>query len=122
MESIDPGLKIMAARLKEVRESAGYGPTEFALMIGISRTSLYRYEGDNENDAREIPITVALNISRKFGVSLDWLAGNSNVKYLNQSENELTKIYKALPEKAQGELFSYAIFLKTREGDGGSDE
>lgn len=111
-------MKITGDRLKEIRESAGYGKEEFALLLGISRTSLYRYEGGNKKDAREIPIDVALAISKKFGISLDWMVGNTDIKYLGQSENELIKIYNELPEKAQGELFSFAVYLRDKEGGG----
>lgn len=115
-------MKIMGERLRELRESAGYSKTQFAAMFKIGRTSLYRYEGENEEDMREIPITLALEISKRLGgISLDWMVGNTNIKYINQSENELTKIYKSLSEQAQGELFNYAIYLKNKEG-GEDDE
>ncbi|HQD77176.1 MAG TPA: helix-turn-helix transcriptional regulator, partial [Bacillota bacterium] len=53
-------METVSKRLKELRESAGYSPAEFALMFGISRSSVYRYEGGNVKESREIPISLAL--------------------------------------------------------------
>ena len=114
-------METVSKRLKELRESAGYSPAEFALMFGISRSSVYRYEGRNVKESREIPISLAIDISKKFGISLDWMAGNTDIKYINQSENELTKIYNGLPESAQGELFNFAVYLRDREGGADSE-
>lgn len=115
-------MNIMGERLKELREAAGYTPAEFALKFKISRSSVYRYEGGNEKETRKIPITLAIEISRQLGgISLDWMAGNTDIKYIGQSENELMKIYNALPEKAQGELFSFAVYLRDREGGADSE-
>ena len=113
-------MKIIGERLKELRESAGYTPTQFALMFRISRASVYRYEGKNTKEPRQIPISLAIKISKKFGISLDWMAGNTDIKYINLNENELSNIYRSLPEKAQEELFNYAVYLKNKER--GDDE
>lgn len=102
-------------RLKELRESLNYSVDEFAKIIGIHRSSLYRYEGTNKAEPRELPISIALKISREFNVSLDWLAGSSDIKHLNQTPNKLTEIYDSLSDIAKQELFSYAIYLQTKE-------
>lgn len=112
-------MEIIGKRLKELREAAGYTPDEFALKFKISRSSVYRYEGENKKEPRSVPITLAMEISKQLGgISLDWLVGNTDIKYLGQSENELIKIYNELPEKAQGELFSFAVYLRDKEGGG----
>ena len=113
-------MNVIGKRLKELRESMGHGPDSFAALLGIHRSSVYRYEGGNEAERRDIPINLAIEISQKCGgISLDWMAGLTDVKYINQSENELTKIYGSLSEKGQSELFSYALYLKNKE-DGGN--
>lgn len=102
-------------RLKELRESLGYGPDEFAALIGIHRSSIYRYEGTNDKEKRDLPMSLALTISEKFNVSLDWLAGTSTVKFRNQTPTKLTEVYESLSEKSKEELFNYAMFLKSKE-------
>lgn len=102
-------------RLKELRESLGYSVEEFAKIIGVHRSSIYRYEGTNEAEPRDMPISLAIQIAEKFNVSLDWLAGATDVKYLNQSSNKLTEIYESLSEENQNKLFDYAMYLKNKE-------
>lgn len=102
-------------RLKELRESLGYGPDEFAKLLGIHRSSIYRYEGSNKNEVRDMPIDTAIIISQKLNISLDWLAGNTNIKYINQAPSKLTEIYNLLSEQSKNELFNYAIYLKDKE-------
>jgi transcriptional regulator with XRE-family HTH domain len=102
-------------RLKELRESLQLSVDEFAKALGIHRSSLYRYEGTNKSEPREIPIGLAIKISEIYGVSLDWLAGNSEVKFINQTSNKLTEIYEALSDSAKQELFDYAMYLKSKE-------
>ncbi len=102
-------------RIKELRLQLGYPVDEFAKMLGIHRSSVYRYEGENEKEARDVPISIAILISQKFNVSLDWLAGVSNSMYLDQSSSELTELYEALSEENKKELFSYARYLKAKQ-------
>jgi len=102
-------------RIKELRLQLGYPVDEFARMLGIHRSSVYRYEGENEKEARDVPISIAILISKKFNVSLDWLAGVSNSMYLDQSSNELTELYETLSEENKKELFSYARYLKAKQ-------
>jgi len=102
-------------RIKELRIQLGYSVDEFAKILGIHRSSVYRYEGDNEKEARDIPISIAILISNKFNVSLDWLAGISDTMYLERSENKLTEIYKALNEGSKKELFNYAAYLLAKQ-------
>lgn len=71
-------------RLRELRKSLGYSVDEFARLLGIHRSSLYRYEADNKY-ARDLPISIAIKVSEMFNVSLDWLAGVSDTKYCDQS-------------------------------------
>ncbi len=103
-------------RIKELRNQLGYSVDEFAKILGVHRSSVYRYEGDNEKEARDVPISIAILIANKFSVSLDWLAGISDTMYLEQSVNKLTEIYKTLTEGNKKELFNYAKYLLTKQG------
>ncbi|HEX2927689.1 MAG TPA: helix-turn-helix transcriptional regulator [Ruminiclostridium sp.] len=102
-------------RIKELRTSLGFTVDEFSKILGIHRSSVYRYEGENEKEIREVPMSLAILISQKFNVSLDWLGGLSDTKYLEQSASKLTEIYESLSEESKKELFTYANYLKSRE-------
>jgi DNA-binding XRE family transcriptional regulator len=109
-------MTVFGNRLRELRESLGYGPDEFAKIIGVHRSSIYRYEGSNEAEQRDMPISVAIKISHKFNISLDWLAGTTNIKYINQAPNKLTEVYESLSDQGKTQLFDYALYLKNKEG------
>jgi transcriptional regulator with XRE-family HTH domain len=102
-------------RIKELRLSLGYTVDEFAKVLGIHRSSVYRYEGENEKESREIPMSIAILISQKFNVSLDWLGGLSGTKHPEQSSGNLSEVYESLSEQAKKELFSFADYLKSKE-------
>lgn len=102
-------------RLKELRESLNLSVDEFAKALDIHRSSVYRYEGANKNEQRELPISLAVKISEKFNVSLDWLTGNSDNKYREQTSNRLTDIYDQLSDAGKKELFNYAMYLLNKE-------
>lgn len=99
-------------RIKELRTSLGFTVDEFAKILGIHRSSVYRYEGENQKETREVPMSLAILISQKFNISLDWLGGLSDTKHSEQSANRLTEIYESLCEESKKELFSYATYLK----------
>lgn len=102
-------------RLKELRESLDYSVDEFAKLLEVHRSSIYRYEGGNELEQRDVPISLAIKISQKFNISLDWLAGNSNTMYINQTSSKLTEVYESLSESGKNELFNYATYLQEKE-------
>lgn len=98
-------------RIKEVREERGYGVDEFAKLLNISRSSLYRYEGAYE--AKDLPISVGIKIAEMFNISLDWLACVSDVKYRNVLSNN---DYDSLTEDGKKQVNDFTKFVKTKEG------
>lgn len=109
-------------RLKELRESLGYSVEEFAKALGIHRSSIYRYEGTNKKEARELPISLAILLTQKFNISLDWLVGNSDEKFIDQTPHKLIEIYEKLSDQSKKELFNFAMYLKSKEENNKGDE
>ncbi len=101
-------------RIKELRVSLGFTVDEFAKILGIHRSSVYRYEGENEKETRDVPMSLAILISEKFHVSLDWLGGLTDTKQLEHTTTKLTEVYDSLNEEAKKELFNYANYLKNK--------
>ena len=110
------GLKMASIneRIKELRTSLGFSVDEFAKILGIHRSSVYRYEGENEKETRDVPMSLAILISEKFNVSLDWLGGLTDTKQPELSTKELTEVYASLNEEAKKELFNFANYLKNK--------
>lgn len=69
-------LKILALRLKELRDSLGLNQSEFSESIQLKQQTYSLYErGSNKP-----PIDLLIKIAEKYSVSLDWLCGFSNSK------------------------------------------
>jgi transcriptional regulator with XRE-family HTH domain len=102
-------------RLKELMDSMNMSAEEFAKMFSVHRSSVYRYTGANKKEPREIPMDLAIEISEKFNVSLDWLAGKAGPKYRDNTVNALAEIYDSLSEEGKKELFSFAVYTRGKE-------
>jgi len=98
-------------RIRELRLSLGYSPDAFAQLLGIGRSSLYRYE--NSEGIKGLPMSAAIILSEKFGVSLDWLAGTSDEKY--RVKYSFDTVYDSLSEEGKKQVFDYAMYVKSKE-------
>lgn len=58
-------------RIKELRKKMGLNKQEFAKKLGISTTTLYRYE----NGINEPNIEMLIKLADIFGTSVDYLIG-----------------------------------------------
>ena len=67
-------MQVTAARLLELRKSMGFTQVKMAKTLGISQSSLNRYEHDNAL----IPDTVFLAYADYFDVSLDYIFGRTD--------------------------------------------
>jgi len=107
-------------RLKELIDSLNLSAEEFAKIFGIHMSSVYRYTGANKKETRPIPMELALEIAKKYNVSLDWLMGNSGTeKYRDNTTNALVEIYSDLSDEGKKELFSFAMYVRGKEKSNG---
>lgn len=63
-----------STRLREVREQFGYSRKDFAKEFNIPYSTLTNYE----NDTRRPPYDFLLNVAQHFGITVDYLLGNSD--------------------------------------------
>ena len=87
-------------RLKELREERRLSQDGLALKLNVSQSTISAYEvGDRTPDLETL-----IAIAQFFGVSLDYLAGQSDLKQqirqsdLNSSELEHLRIYRQLSD------------------------
>ena len=66
----------MYPRLRDLREDNDLSQKELAKIIGMSQTGYSKYE-TGEND---IPTIILIKLSRFYGVSIDYLLGETNEK------------------------------------------
>lgn len=101
-------MKVLAKRLKEARENAGYKQIDAAKKLGISNGTLSGYERNYRD-----PDTDILNkMSDLYEVSVDWLLGKSDKPNLTEEEEfeafkndpSLKRWYKELPKSDEEDL------------------
>lgn len=96
-------------RIKDLREDADKNQTEIAEYLGTTA----QYYGKYEKGEREIPFSRAIELAEYYKVSLDYIAGRTNIKSirpdlsLSEDELQLINIYRHLTERNKGkaELF-----------------
>lgn len=74
MESKNTCVEVFGKRLKELRKANGYTIEQFAVMVGISKSTLGYYE----NDKRMPDIEILARIANVLNVNADYLIGRTN--------------------------------------------
>jgi len=103
-------MSILAKRLKEARDMAGYKQIEAAEKLGISNGTLSGYE----RDYRDPDTGMLHKMANLYGVSVDWLLGkvdHPNVIYETTEDDEfeafikdVRRWYKEAPKDKEEDL------------------
>lgn len=107
-------------RMKDLREDADKTQAEVAKALFMQLTQYGRYE----RGERELPLNIAVSLAKYYGVSLDYLAGLSNVKPLppvsaeTAEERELLNGFRHLDEFGKGQVFERVKVLTERKKGG----
>ena len=103
-------------RLKELREERRLSQDGLALKLNVSQSTISAYEvGDRTPDLETL-----IAIAQFFGVSLDYLAGQSDLKQqirqsdLTSSELEHLRIYRQLSDMDREKVSAYIEGLQSR--------
>ncbi len=96
-------------RIRDLREDADKTQSDIGSYLGTTA----QYYGKYEKGEREIPLSRAIELADYYGVSLDYLAGRSNIinsdatTLLPEDERRLLEVYRNLTERNKGkaELF-----------------
>ena len=105
-------------RIRDLREDSDKTQTDIAKYLGTTA----QYYGKYEKGERQMPFERAIELSNYYHVSLDYLAGKTNIKNIqsdifNIDEDELSllKKYRTLSERNKGkiELFIDQLVGKT---------
>lgn len=100
---------VFGKRLLGLREERGLSLEEVATAVGITKSTLSKYEkGKNEPG-----MMIAKRLADFFNVSLDWIIGCSDEKDpLN--DDDLSRIFSSLPENEKKDVLTYIMFLKSK--------
>lgn len=99
---------IFGKRLKQLRIESNKTQEEVSKKIKITRATLSRYE----KGEMEPPITTVMDLASFFNVSLDWLAGNSEIRDPNINSSKLLELYNSLPSEYKIQVFTFINYLK----------
>lgn len=100
-------------RIRDLREDADLTQKQVADKLFMHLTQYRRYE----NGESEVPLNIAINISKLYNVSLDYIAGLTNDKQgltkssLNDDETRLINNFRLLSELNQGRVLERAESL-----------
>ncbi len=98
-------------KLYELRLEKGLSQRQIAKMLNISQSTYNNWE----NSRTEPSIAQLIQIAQLFGVSVDFLIGNTddmgNIVYSNgfltSTETELIRLFKSLPEPARKNILDF---------------
>lgn len=84
---------VLGERLKLLRKEKGLSLDELGAALNMPKSSLSRYETGTSDPS----IETVRKIARYFNVSIDWLAGETDVRDpVNVSEEHLKKLLKII--------------------------
>ena len=110
--------KTLGARIAELRKEKGLNQVGLALKLNVSQKMISAYE----SGLHQPSIDTLIEISKIFGVSVDYLIGTSNVKLpaeklmkdsVNPAEIELLNLFKELDKEKQYKAIGIMFALKS---------
>jgi len=103
-------IKIISERLKEIREKRGLSKKELALKIGVSPSTITRYE----KDGRIPKLTILQKISEALNVPINYLLGKEEDVKIGTSLS--IEDLSDLPEEAIRSIQDFIDFVRKKYG------
>jgi len=103
-------IKIISERLKEIREKRGLSKKELALKIGVSPSTITRYE----KDGRIPKLTILQKISEALNVPINYLLGKEEDVKIGTSLS--IEDLSDLPEEAIRSIEEFIDFVRKKYG------
>ncbi|MBQ8515561.1 MAG: helix-turn-helix transcriptional regulator [Ruminococcus sp.] len=104
-------------RIRDLREDADKTQSDIAEYLGTTA----QYYGKYEKGERELPFLRAIQLAEYYDVSLDYIAGRTNLlrsrkaPSLSPDEEALLQKYAALTERSKGRLEQFLDQLAQQE-------
>ena len=103
-------------KLYELREGKKLSQRGVAKALSISQSTYHNWE----NSITQTSIEQLIEIAKFFGVSVDYLIGNSDYEgiihysdsFLTQDETELIKVYNTLSENGKKSILTFIKSIK----------
>jgi transcriptional regulator with XRE-family HTH domain len=99
-------------RLKELRKERGLTQEELSKYSGVSFPTISRYENGQRDEPK---LTILKTLANYFGVTIDYMAGDTDVKDLNFTSTEIARIFNELSDDSKKVLMDLAKNLLKME-------
>ena len=106
-------------KLKDLRKKQGYSQTQIAAMLGITQQAYANYE----RGARQADYGTLSKLSKHFGVSIDYILGNTEEPQTAILDQELQGVSfalygetKDLTDEQKQDILDYVKFKKQQWG------
>lgn len=100
----------MAHRIQELLDKNGYRPATFAKKAGISQSTLAEILS-GKRDFNNVGVSKILAMAKAFGVTVEYLSGDSDIPTPQQffdELNELNNLFDQLNDEGKNKLLDYA--------------
>jgi repressor LexA len=104
---------LFGQRLKELRLEKGLTQEELSKLSGISFPTISRYENGIRNEPKR---SILKTLANFFGVTMDYLSGDSDIRDATCTATEIAKIYEKLNDDDKRLLMELAKSLLMKEG------
>jgi transcriptional regulator with XRE-family HTH domain len=100
-------------RLKELRKENGLTQEDLAKLSGVSFPTISRYEGGHRDEPK---LSILKSLANYFGVTIDYIAGDTDIKDANFIPNEIARIFNELDDDGKKMLMDLGKGLLKKEG------
>jgi transcriptional regulator with XRE-family HTH domain len=104
---------VFSKRLKELRKERGLTQETLSEISGVSLPTVCRYEKGSRDEPK---LSILKKFSNFFGVSLDYIVGDTDVKDTNFTSVEIARIFTLLNDDSKKVLMDLAKNLLKMEG------
>ena len=87
-------------RIKQLRIENRWTKKHLSTLLKISMDTLTRYE----NGTSSIKVNILLKLSKYFNVSIDYILGNSEIRFIGNEERNILIYYNKLPRELKIEV------------------
>ena len=104
-DTIETRVKLCAIRIKNLRKQAGLNQEKFGKQFKVAGPSIARYEIGR----RIVPLDLAMRIAEKYGVTLEWITGETK-----EDNDDLITLISTLSNEQKKEAVRYINYLIER--------
>jgi transcriptional regulator with XRE-family HTH domain len=100
-------------RMKELRKKHSLSQEDLSKFSGVSFPTISRYENGKRDEPK---LSILKKLANYFNVTLDYLAGDTDIEEKNFTPNEIARIFEELDDDDKKILMDLGKVLLKKEG------